>query len=57
MNLMPEILVYFIATPGLRQQVCHLQTPICHKPELKLGFLIWTKLWELSDMQNYTYQY
>jgi len=39
MNLMPEILVYFIATPGLRQQVCHLQTPsICHKPELKLGF-------------------
>ena len=42
MNLMPEILVYFIATPGLRQQVRHLQTPICHKPELKLGFQTWS---------------
>ena len=42
MNLMPEIHVYFIATPGLRQQACHLQTPICHKPELKLGFQTWS---------------
>ena len=40
---MPEIFVYFITTPGLRQQVCHLQTPsICHKPELKLGFQTWS---------------